>query len=236
LPNDASLEKVGNIYLDAWKQGLKGITVYRDGSRTGVLISNEESQKQKNPPLITETVAPHRPKIIDAAVIRFQNAEEKWIAYVGLIGNKPYEIFTGKAQDAFSIPDWVEKGWIIKNKNESGKSRYDFQYMDLEGYRVTIEGLSRSFDKEYWNYAKLISGVLRHGMPLPQVVNLIEELHLLDENINTWKAGVERALKKFIPDGTPAADHTCSDCGDPEGLIYEEGCLKCKNCGSTRCG
>jgi ribonucleoside-diphosphate reductase alpha chain len=153
-----------------------------------------------------------------------------------LLNNKPYEIFTGKATDAFSIPNWVEKGWIIKGKNGGGKSRYDFQYMDPEGYRVTIEGLSRSFNKEFWNYAKLLSGVLRHGMPLPQVVDLIQNLHLFDDNINTWKAGVERALKKFIPDGTLAVDRMCGECKDPEGLIYEEGCLKCKNCGHTKCG
>ncbi len=236
LPKEASIDEVGKIYLNAWEQGLKGITVYRDGSRTGVLVAANEPKSQEKSSSIVETNAPIRPKVIDASVIRFQNADEKWIAYVGLLNNKPYEIFTGKAQDAFSIPNWVEKGWIIKEKNGKGKSRYDFQYMDAEGYRVTIEGLSRSFDKEYWNYAKLLSGVLRHGMPLPQVANLIEELHLLDENINTWKAGVERALKKFIPNGTLAADHACGECGDPEGLIYEEGCLKCKNCGHSKCG
>lgn len=236
LPKEATKEQVGKIYMNAWEQGLKGITVYRDGSRTGVLVATTENNKAEKSTSIIENQAPVRPKILDAAVVRFQNAEERWIAYVGLLNNKPYEIFTGKAQDAFSIPSWVEKGWIIKEKNGNGKSRYDFQYMDAEGYRVTIEGLSRSFDKEYWNYAKLLSGVLRHGMPLPQVANLIEELHLMDANINTWKAGVERALKKFIPNGTLAADHACGECGDPEGLIYEEGCLKCKNCGHSKCG
>ncbi|MEO8149481.1 MAG: adenosylcobalamin-dependent ribonucleoside-diphosphate reductase [Bacteroidia bacterium] len=236
LAKDVSEEQVGKIYLEAWKKGLKGITVYRDGSRSGVLVANEEKKNTSKAGAIIESEAPERPLILEAAVVRFQNAEEKWIAYVGLLNNKPYEIFTGKAQDAFSIPEWVEKGWIIKNKNGNGKSRYDFQYMDAEGYRVTIEGLSRSFNKEYWNYAKLISGVLRYGMPLPQVVHLIEDLHLMSENINTWKTGVERALKKFIPDGTIAVDRLCSECGDAEGLIYEEGCLKCKSCGQSKCG
>ncbi len=236
LANDVTEEQVGKIYMEAWKNGLKGITVYRDGSRSGVLVSNDEQKKISKTGAIIEKEAPARPQVLESTVVRFNNADEKWIAYIGLLDNKPYEIFTGKAQDAFSIPDWVEKGWIIKNKNGGGKSRYDFQYMDAEGYRVTIEGLSRSFDKEFWNYAKLLSGVLRHGMPLPQVVHLIENLHLFDDNINTWKAGVERALKKFIPDGTLAVDHLCTECGDPEGLIYEEGCLKCKSCGQTKCG
>ncbi len=234
LDKDVSEELVGKIYFDAWKNGLKGITVYRDGSRTGVLVSGNDRKKVSAAGAIIESVAPERPKILDASVVRFLNGDEKWIAYVGLLNNQPYEIFTGKAQDAFSIPDWVEKGWIIKNKN--GKSRYDFQYMDREGYRTTIEGLSRSFDKEFWNYAKLISGVLRHGMPLPQVVHLIGNLHLFNENINSWKSGVERALKRFIPDGTSAVDKLCSECGDPEGLIYEEGCLKCRSCGQSKCG
>lgn len=236
LAHDVTEEQVGQIYLEAWHQGLKGITVYRDGSRAGVLISNEEKKKTVATDVLMENEAPKRPGVLEASVVRFQNADEKWIAYVGLLNNKPYEIFTGKAQDAFSIPAWVEKGWIIKTKNGGGKSRYDFQYMDSEGYRVTIEGLSRSFNKEFWNYAKLISGVLRHGMPLPQVVHLIEDLHLISENINTWKTGVERALKKFIPDGTLAVDRLCTECGDTEGLIYEEGCLKCKSCGHSKCG
>ena len=208
-----SEETVGEIYMDAWDKGLKGITVYRDGSRTGVLVSTE-NKKQLNE--IKETQPPKRPKILDAEVVRFMNQEEKWIAVVGVLNGRPYEVFTGRAEDSFAVPKWIEKGWVIKNI-ENGKKRYDFQFLDKEGYRVTIEGLSRSFNKEYWNYAKLISGVLRHGMPLPHVVGLIENLNLYNDSINTWKTGVERALKKFIPDGTKAADHTCGDCGSPDG-------------------
>ncbi len=232
LAHNVSEETVGEIYMDAWDKGLKGITVYRDGSRTGVLVSTE-NKKQLNE--IKETQPPKRPKILDAEVVRFMNQEEKWIAVVGVLNGRPYEVFTGRAEDSFAVPKWIEKGWVIKNI-ENGKKRYDFQFLDKEGYRVTIEGLSRSFNKEYWNYAKLISGVLRHGMPLPHVVGLIENLNLYNDSINTWKTGVERALKKFIPDGTKAADHTCGDCGSPDGLIYEEGCVKCTNCGSSKCG
>jgi ribonucleoside-diphosphate reductase alpha chain len=235
LANDVLAEQVGNIYLEAWQQGLKGITVYRDGSRSGVLVA-DDNNKKKTATKTEINQAPERPETLEATVVRFMNDDEKWIAYVGILNDKPYEIFTGKAEDAFSIPAWVERGWIIKNETPSGKSRYDFQYVDKEGYKVTIEGLSRSFNKEYWNYAKLISGVLRHNMPLPQVVHLIENLNLYSDNINTWKAGVERALKKFIPDGTKAVDRKCSECGDPDGLVYEEGCLKCKSCGNTKCG
>jgi ribonucleoside-diphosphate reductase alpha chain len=164
------------------------------------------------------------------------NHEEKWIAFVGLLNNKPYEIFTGKSEDSFVIPSWVNRGWIIKNNTDGGKKRYDFQYVDKDGYKVTIEGLSRSFNKEYWNYGKLISGVLRHGMPLQNVVDLVGNLNLYSDSINTWKNGIERALKKFIPDGTHAKDKECSNCGDKDGLIYEEGCLKCKSCGHSKCG
>jgi ribonucleoside-diphosphate reductase alpha chain len=235
LPSDVSEETVGNIYLEAWKKGLKGITVYRDGSRSGVLIADDKSKKEKVNEII-ETAAPERPPVLDAEIIRFQNHNEKWIAVVGLLNNKPYEIFTGKTEDAFIIPAYVEKGWVIKSKTEEGKSRYDFQFFDKDGYKVTIEGLSRSFNKEYWNYAKLISGVLRHGMPLPKVVHLVENLNLYDESINTWRNGVDRALKKFIPNGTHAVDRKCRECGDPEGLIFEEGCLKCKSCGQSKCG
>ncbi len=235
LPSDVSVETVGNIYLNAWQKGLKGITVYRDGSRSGVLVALDDKSKKKVNEF-AETVAPERPQNLDASIIRFTNGDEKWIAVVGLLNEKPYEIFTGKAEDTFVIPKWVDKGWVIKNRNEDGKSRYDFMFKDKDGYKTTIEGLSRSFDKEFWNYAKLISGVLRHGMPIPQVVDLIENLHLNSVSINTWKTGVERALKLFIPDGTVAIDRKCSNCDDPEGLIYEEGCLKCKSCGYTKCG
>ncbi len=234
LPNSVSVDQVGQIYLDAWKNGLKGITVYRDGSRTGVLVAADKKTEQ--PGDIKETHPPKRPKILEAEIVRFMNHDEKWIAVVGILKGKPYEVFTGRAEDSLNIPKWVEKGWVIKNVAEDGKKRYDFQFKDKEGYKVTIEGLSRSFDKEYWNYAKLISGVLRHGMPLPHVVSLIGDLNLYKDSINTWKTGVERALKKYIPDGTQAVDRKCNECGSPDGLIYEEGCIKCKNCGNSKCG
>jgi len=237
LPNDVSLNEVSNIYLESWKQGTKGITVYRDGSRAGVLVSADD--KGKNEVLenseFRETKAPSRTKRLDAKVVRFQNNKEKWIAVVGLMNGRPYEIFTGKTEDVFNVPAAVEYGWVIKNKREDGSTQYDFQYEDKEGYKVTMGGLSRSFNKEFWNYAKLISGVLRHGMPLHYVVDLIGKMNLYDENINTWKSGVVRALKTFITDGTKVSDHTCGECGD-EGLVYEEGCLKCVSCGYSKCG
>ena len=236
LPNDVSLDEVSNIYLESWKQGTKGITVYRDGSRSGVLVSADE---KKNDVLenteFKETKAPSRPERLDAKVVRFKNNKEKWIAVVGLLNGRPYEIFTGKTEDVFNMPPTVEYGWVIKNRREDGSSQYDFQYEDKDGYKVTMGGLSRSFDKEFWNYAKLISGILRHGMPLHYVVDLIEKMNLYDANINTWKSGVVRALKTFIADGTKVSDHTCRECGD-EGLVYEEGCLKCVSCGYSKCG
>jgi ribonucleoside-diphosphate reductase alpha chain len=232
IPNDVKEELVATIYKTAWESGCKGVTVYREGSRAGVLISDKKKEEGAE---FKETSAPTRPKKLDAEIVRFQNDYEKWIAVVGLINGRPYEIFTGKAEDFF-LPPYVQKGWVIKNKAESGESRYDFQFEDKQGYKITIEALSRLFDKEYWNYAKLISGILRHGMPLPFVVELISNLNLDSDSINTWRTGVERALKKFIPDGTKAADKTCSNCGDSEGLIYEEGCLKCKSCGYAKCG
>ena len=236
LPNDVSLEKVSTLYMDSWRQGLKGITVYRDGSRSGVLVSADDKQDNvlENTEF-KETRAPSRPKKLDAKVVRFQNNKEKWIAVVGLMNGRPYEIFTGKTEDVFVVPQVVEYGWVIKTKKEDGRTQYDFQYEDKEGYKITMGGLSRSFDKEFWNYAKLISGVLRHGMPLHYVVDLIGKMNLYDDNINTWKSGVVRALKTFIPDGTKVSDHTCGECGD-EGLVYEEGCLKCVSCGYSKCG
>ncbi len=236
LPNDVSLEKVSDIYLESWKQGTKGITVYRDGSRAGVLISDDDKKDDVlNNSEFKETRAPSRPKRLDAKVVRFQNNKEKWIAVVGLMNGRPYEIFTGKTEDVFVVPQAVEYGWVIKTKKEDGSTQYDFQYEDKEGYKITMGGLSRSFDKEFWNYAKLISGVLRHGMPLHYVVDLIGKMNLYDDNINTWKSGVVRALKTFIADGTKVSDHTCEECGD-EGLVYEEGCLKCVCCGYSKCG
>lgn len=231
LPADTSKEKVQEIYFEAWKQGLKGITVYREGARSGVLVS-----ATKKTSLPTGTVTPaQRPEKIEATVVRFTNIDEKWIAFIGLIDNKPYEIFTGKSQDLL-IPEWVEKGWIVKTISETNEKQYDFHYRNVDNETIVVKELSHAFNKEYWNYAKLISGVLRYGMPLPQVVKLVEHLNLYDATINTWKRGVERALKKFIPSGTPAQDTVCPNCGDPNGLIYQEGCLKCKSCGYSECG
>ena len=237
LPNNVSLDEVSKIYLESWKKGTKGITVYRDGSRSGVLISTDDKTNENilENSEFKETKAPARPSRLDAKVVRFQNNKEKWIAVVGLLNGRPYEIFTGKTEDVFNMPNIVEYGWVIKNRKDDGSSQYDFQYEDKDGYKVTMGGLSRSFDKEFWNYAKLISGVLRHGMPLHYVVDLIGKMNLYDENINTWKSGVVRALKTFIADGTKVNDHICGECGD-EGLIYEEGCLKCVSCGYSKCG
>jgi len=235
LPADVTVEQVGDIYMEAWMQGLKGITVYREGSRAGVLVSNDSDKNQPEKEIIDRQVPP-RPKVLEAEVVRFRNHEELWIAVIGLLNNRPYEIFTGRVAEAFSIPDWVTNAWVIKETSHDGKNRYDFQYEDKEGYQVTIQGLSRCFNPEVWNYAKLISGVLRFGMPLPQVVDLVDKLNLYSDNINTWKAGVGRALKKFIPDGTEAADKHCAECDDPQGLYYEEGCLKCRSCGHSKCG
>jgi ribonucleoside-diphosphate reductase alpha chain len=239
LASDVTVDLVGDIYIESWRKGLKGITVYRDGSRSGILVASDAKDNKKDPKkgeCYAETIFPKRPKKIEAKVVRFQNDYDKWVAVVGLINKRPYEIFTGKLEDAFLLPTWLEEGWVIKNKDEQGNTRYDFQFADKQGYKVTMEGLSRTFDKEYWNYAKLISGVLRHGMPIPYVVDLINNLNMYDENINTWKNGIARTLKQFVEDGTQAADKKCNECGDPEGLIYEEGCLKCKNCGHTKCG
>ncbi|MBL4861889.1 MAG: ribonucleoside-diphosphate reductase, adenosylcobalamin-dependent, partial [Crocinitomicaceae bacterium] len=233
LPRKATKQNVSDIYMESWLKGLKGITVYRDGSRSGVLVSSDYKSSSANE--IIETNAPKRPKKLEAEVQRFQNNREKWIAVVGLLNGKPYEIFTGRAVDSFYLPSWVLKGFILKTKTDDGTNRYDFQYNNKESILVTVEGLSRSFDKEYWNYAKLISSVLRHGMPLPYVVNLVANLDLYNDNINTWKSGVARALKKYIVNGTPSADHYCPECDDPDGVIYEEGCLKCKSCGHSKC-
>lgn len=234
LPNDVTLDKVSDIYLESWEQGLKGITVYRDGSRSGILVSSDDKKEEKVSP--QATFPAKRPKELEADVVRFQNDYEKWIAVIGTIEGKPYEIFTGKAEESFNLPSSVERGTIIKNSNgDQTKSRYDFEFVDKDGYKTTIQGLSRSFKKEYWNYAKLISGVLRHEMPITQVIDLINNLNLNDEYINTWKNGVARSLKKYIADGEAVGDKKCPSCGDPEGLVFEEGCLKCKSCGYSKC-
>lgn len=236
LPADVSEDLVGRLYLEAWEAGCKGVTVYRDGSRSGVLISNEEKKEDK------EEAAPgafplKRPQTLTADVVRFQNNKDKWIAFIGLVDGRPYEIFTGFADDeeGILIPRWVNEGLIIKNRDEDGNSRYDFQYQNKRGYKTTIEGLSHKFNPEYWNYAKLISSTLRHGMSIDKVVDLINSLQLDSESINTWKNGVVRALKRYIADGTVAKKEKCSNCNSSN-LIYQEGCLTCKDCGSSKCG
>ena len=247
LPNDVSEDLVNQLYVEAWKSGCKGCTVYRDGSRDGVLVDAKSEKKPEKKDGKEPTLAPcdceprqvveTRPRILDADVVRFQNNKEKWVAFVGILDGRPYEIFTGLQDDEEGIvlPKTVEKGWIIKNIDENGNKRYDFQFTNKRGYKVTIEGLSEKFDKEYWNYAKLISGVLRYQMPIDLCIKLIGSLDLGSENINNWKNGVERALKKYVQDGTAVKGEKCSVCGS-ESLVYQEGCLICKNCGSSRCG
>ena len=226
LPADAKEDLVSELYLTAWKSGCKGATVYRDGSRNGVLIAGKTEVRPERP---------KRPKVLDCDVIRFNINEEKWVAFVGLKESRPYEIFTGIAdEEIFPIPKSIVKGKIIKIKDDDGNTRYDFQYTDKYGYKKTMGGLSHMFKPEFWNYAKLISGVLRHEMPIQDVVNLVTSLKLDSESINNWKNGVERALKKYIPNGTKAKGK-CGECGS-ENLVYEEGCLICKDCGSSKCG
>ncbi len=233
IPAETKEELVSQIYQTAWESGCKGMTIYRDGSRGGVLISNKSDKKKDT---VVEHKPASRPKVLEADIVRFQNDYEKWIAVVGLYNGKPYEIFTGLADD-FYLPPSINKGHIIKVKDENSDAptRYDFEFLDKQGYRITIEGLSRTFDEKYWNYAILISGILRHGMPITEAVDLIASLKLGDDSINTWKNGVVRALKKYIPDGTIAEKVKCPECGEAS-VIYKEGCLTCTSCGYSKCG
>ena len=252
LPNDVDEALVNRLYVEAWKSGCKGCTIYRDGSRAGVMISVSKSEKKQKGkeqvknnsvdqnalPLCKQPeVIEVRPKVLECDVVRFQNNKEKWVAFVGLLDGYPYEIFTGLQDDdeGIVLPKSVVKGKIIKQKQDDGPSRYDFQFENKRGYKTTVEGLSEKFNPEYWNYAKLISGVLRYRMPIDRVINLVSSLQLKDESINTWKNGVERALKKYIDDGTEAKGQKCPVCGHAT-LVYQEGCLICKNCGASRCG
>lgn len=246
LPNDVSEEVVNTLYVEAWRSGCKGCTVYRDGSRSGVLLSDKpKKEKKENADLelaqslnnIPLAAIQSRPKELEADVVRFQNNREKWIAFVGLYEGRPYEIFTGIADDdeGIMLPKSVNSGKIIKSQDENGHKHYDFQFCNKRGFKVTIEGLDSKFNPEYWNYAKLISGVLRYGMPIEQVVYLVQGMSLNDESINTWKNGVERALKKYTPNGANAKGQTCPNC-QLDSLVYQEGCLTCTNCGASRCG
>ena len=235
LPNNVDEDLINRLYVEAWRSGCKGCTVYRDGSRAGVLISTKPKEKKEENR--NNQVVEVRPRVLEADVVRFQNNKEKWVAFVGLLDGRPYEIFTGiqDEEEGILLPKSVTTGRIIKNYDEDGVKRYDFQFENKRGYKMTIEGLSEKFNKEYWNYAKLISGVLRWRMPIEQVIKLVSSLQLDSENINTWKNGVERALKKYVQDGTEAKGVKCPNCGH-ETLVYQEGCLICKTCGSSRCG
>jgi ribonucleoside-diphosphate reductase alpha chain len=252
LPNDVDEALVNRLYVEAWRSGCKGCTIYRDGSRAGVMVSvekkdkgdkEEDTTKDNNMEQKVDAPCKHpevteiRPKELECDVVRFQNNKDKWVAFVGLLDGYPYEIFTGLQDDEEGIvlPKTVTKGKIIKQINEDGTKRYDFQFENKRGYKTTVEGLSEKFNPEYWNYAKLISGVLRYRMPIDHVIKLVSSLQLKSESINTWKVGVERALKKYIVDGTEAKGQKCPNCGS-ESLVYQEGCLICKNCGSSRCG
>ena len=237
LPNDVSEELVNDLYVEAWRSGCKGCTVYRDGSRSGVLVSTQSKETKVGHYMADEEHILKRPIELEADVVRFQNNKEKWIAFIGLINERPYEIFTGLADDDEGIfcPKSVNRGKIIKAVDEHGNKRYDFQFINKRGYKTTIEGLSEKFNPEFWNYAKLISGVLRYGMPIDQVLKLIGSLELDNKSINTWKMGVERALKKYLPNGAKASGQKCPKCGQ-ETLIYQEGCLICTSCGTSKCG
>ncbi|MBQ2351432.1 MAG: ribonucleoside-diphosphate reductase, adenosylcobalamin-dependent, partial [Bacteroidales bacterium] len=233
MPNNISADVVAECYMEAWKSGCKGVTVYRDGSRSGVLVDAKKGDgKEEKPATIHE-----RPKVLEADIVRFSNQKENWIAFIGLVNGSPYEIFTGRVEDdVLNIPKSITHGFIVKVPLQNGTTRYDFQYKNKYGYVTSFEGLSHIFDSEYWNYAKLISGVLRHGMEIDKVVKLVTSLQLSD-NINTWKAGVARALKRYIPDGTSVDNsQACPHCGQKGTLVYQDGCVKCTSCGYSKCG
>jgi len=230
LPENVEENLIDTLYRTAWESGCKGVTVYREGSRSGVLVSGNNEKNE-----FGETHAPKRPKKLEADLIRFVNEDEEWIAVVGLYNNRPYEIFTGKAEHLY-IPKDITKGFVIKEKDASMEhARYDFVFYDKDGYEVIIRGLSRTFDPEFWNYAKLISGILRHGMPLLKVIDLVDNLKFDNDSINTWKKGVNRALKRYVPDGTKVSE-SCPQCGAVDSLQYKEGCVVCTNCGYSKCG
>ena len=232
LPEETAEDIVAKVYIAAWESGCKGITVYRDGSRSGVLISDKKQDKTVSE-IIKETTAPKRPEKLECDILRFQNNHEKWIGFTGLLEKRPYEIFTG-ILESFPIPHYVEKGWIVKVKEVgSENSRYDFVYTDKDGYEQTMKGLNRAFNSAFWNYARLISGILRHGMPIPNVISLVNTLHLDEDGILSWKNGVNRMLKKHIKNGTVVKGLKCPDCGN-EKLKYQDGCVSC-DCGWSKC-
>ena len=237
LPEDTTQDTVGALYVKAWESGCKGMTVYRDGSRGGVLVDNVLSEKKKPEAISTETQMLKRPKELKADIVRFKNDNEDWVAFIGTKDNRPYEIFTGKAEDdRFPLPKTINTGFVIKNKLPDGKKQYDFMYYDADGYPVTMGGLSRCFNPEFWNYAKMISALLRHDIPVENVVNIIEGLNFREDTINSWKNGVIRALKKFISDGTKAKGQVCPQCGEPDTMEFKEGCLTCVACSYSKCG
>lgn len=240
VPNDCTEELISEIYMTAWEVGCKGMTVYRDGSRSGVLVSNDDNQKEsKDTNKFQENNAPKRPKKLEAQVIKFNNNKEKWVGVIGMLDNHPYEIFTGRIEESFGIFNQnIDSGWIIKNKDLDGNSRYDFQYQDSDGYMTTVESLNRTFNKEYWNYTKLISSLLRHKMPLPSLIDVISSLNLDGNNINSWKNGIIRTIKRFIKDGAKISKskNVCPSCKSVGTLVYQEGCLRCEDCGHSKCG
>jgi ribonucleoside-diphosphate reductase alpha chain len=236
LPEDTTQDTVSALYVKAWESGCKGMTVYREGSRSGVLVDNEKDKKKKEI-LDVDTQTLKRPKELKAEIVRFKNDNEDWVAFIGTKDERPYEIFTGKAEDdRFPIPKTITTGAVIKNRTPDGKKQYDFMYYDADGYEVILRGLSRCFNPEFWNYAKMISALLRHDIPVNNVVNIIEGLNFPEETINSWKNGVIRALKKFIADGTKAKGQVCPQCGEPDTMEFKEGCLTCVACSYSKCG